>query len=528
MQPSIQEVHIPAPVGGLNTISAGTAMPPGDCVQLVNMVSGEHGLRARLGYKQHSAVNAQVRTLMPYVGGSANGSKDRLFAVTSQGIEDVTASTATNFVGFGSDVGAAGFGVCHAFTTAAGNFLAYCDEVNGLYVYTESTGAWTKVTEGVGVLQVSNVNPANFCFVMVWKSRLWFVEKDTNNVWYLAAGAISGAATKLPLAQSAQFRQGGDVIGLWNWTLDGGSGIDDFLVACTRGGDVAVYQGTDPASPDTFALKGTWNAGAFVAGRRVATSFGGDVMLLTRSGLRQLSQLVAGGDGQQTYATAKISNLFNALTLQHGDKLGWAIYLHPEENALIVTVPKNSDVYGQISTNQLVLSLWNRSWSRYESLPISAACTWGKKLYFGDTIGSVFVNDGYVDAVMLADPTDFDPVHWAVLTPFSNLGTVRKKQVQLLRPTTLSDSTMDKLAVEARYDYDLSGIADQTEAAASGNVWGVALWDAGTWTDDSLPASPARGATGLGSKVAVSLKGTARSRTTLVGVDVLYTTGGYL
>lgn len=527
----MQAAYIPAPMGGLNTIAAGTAMPEGDCVQLWNMVNGEHGLRSRLGTREWctgltGTLDNQVRSELPFAGSSADGTDDKLFATTSTGIWDVSSSSAspTQVLAFTSATGDAGYGVCHAMVTAAGHFLLYADEENGYHVYTSSTDTWAKVALGGGGTEVSGVDPGELCFVMVWKSRVWFVQRDTTKAWYLAAGSIYGTATALDLDRSAQFRAGGELVGLWNWTLDGGIGIDDHLVCVSRGGDVAIYQGSDPSDAATFALRGTWSVGAFPAGRRVATNLGGDLLLLSKSGVRQVSQLVTGGEGSGVYQTAKIANLFNSLTLTRSELPGWALYLHPEDNALIVAVPTTSGN----DTEQLSQSLWSRGWSRYRDLPLFSAAVWGKKLFLGTADGRVLVNDGYVDGVTLADPSSYTPVQWSLLTPFRNLGNGRQKQVQMIRPTLLAESTSVFYEAEARYKYDLSEIDDVALGTTYGDVWDTGVWDTATWSSDYQPTQSATGAAGMGVDVAIALRGTATSRTVLVGMDVLFTQGGFL
>lgn len=527
-----QQVNIPAPVGGLNTISAGSAMPPEDCVQLYNMVAAEYGLRSRLGSREWctgltGATDDEVRTVLPFTGSTKNGSKNRLFATTSTGIWDVSASTdaPVQVLAFPIQVGEAGRGISHGMTTGGGHFLLYCDEENGYHVYSETTDTWVAVAMGGGGSEVSGVDPANFCFVTVWKSRAWFVEKDSAKAWYLDAGSIFGTATMLNLDRAAQFRAGGGLVGLWNWTLDGGVGIDDFLVAVSGGGDVAIYQGSDPAEATTFALKGTWQAGALPAGRRVATNFGGDVLLMTKSGIRPLSQLVVGGDGAGTYATQKIANLFNSLMLTRSELPNWAMHIHPEDNSIIVTVPTDT---GQ-ATEQLAQMLWNRSWSRYRDLPIFSAGVWGKKLHFGTADGRVCINDGYVDGITLADPNSYTVVQWAALTAFQNLGNARQKRVQMIRPTVLSDGVAPTFQAEARYRYDFREIDSVTETATvSGNAWDAAVWDTDVFGGDYQATQVVRGAVGMGVDVAIAIRGIAKARTVLVGIDVAFDQGGFL
>jgi hypothetical protein len=596
-RPTSQAIHLPAPVGGLNTVSAGTAMPATDAVQAYNLVAAEYGLRSRFGSREWAigltgASDNIVRTMLPFYGPAGSGANDRLFVTTSSGIWEVTDSgvviegdwqpdtvygagqfvnndvtlyicitggmsdtvggpTGTDeyiidgscvwrYVGltasypqptlaiaFSSTAGDAGYGVCHAMVTVAGSFLLYCDEVNGYYVYTQTTDTWAKVAMGGGAGEVSVVDPANLAFVTVWKSRVWFIEKDTANAWYLDAGAIYGAATKLPVgtsAYSAQARAGGPLVGLWSWTLDAGSGIDDHLVAVNAGGDLAVYVGTDPDTADAFGLKGVWSLGAIPAGRNIATRLGGDLLILTKSGIRQLSQLVTGGDGANQYATAKVSNLFNSLMLSRSSLKGWSMVLHPEDNSLVVLVPTVDGA----NTEQLAMQLWNRSWSRYRDLPIFSACVFGGKLYYGTVDGKVGVNDGYVDGITLLDPSSYTPVQWAGLSAFQNFGNGRQKRVQGIRATVLSEDNQPQFEVDARFGFDFTEIASVSGVNGGGNVWGSGVWDTAVWAGEFSPTQQVRGASGMGVDVAIAFRGTAVSRTVVVAFDVMLEQGGLL
>ncbi len=528
--PTAQAITLPAPVGGINAISPAAGMPPTDCVVLWNMTAAEYGLRVRLGSREWctgltGAADDLVRTVLPFTGSTVSGSKNRLFATTSSGIWDVTSSSAapTNVRTFADTTGNAGYGVAHVVVTSAGHFLLYCDEVNGLYVYTESTDAWAKVAEGVGATQISGVNPASFCFVASFKGRVWFVQKDTATAWYLAAGSIFGAATTFPMG--SKFKAGGHLVGLWNWTYDGGSGLDDALVAVSQGGDVLVWRGSDPAYAQTFSINGVWTVGPPPAGRNIGTTLGGDLLLLSRSGLIPMSRLVSGVALEPTqYATGKVSNLFNAAMLSKASLTGWSMVLHPEDASLVVTVP----TVAATATEQLVMSLAAKSWSRYRGLPIYSAASWGGKLYYGTTDGKVGINDGYVDGVTLSDPNAYSPVAWSLVTAFQNLGSPRQKQVQLIKPTFLSESATVAYGAEARYRYDFTE-ATELETVGSGlAAWDSGVWDSAVWAGEYSPTQQVGGAVGIGSDVAIALRGQSTVRTILAGVDVVFTVGGLL
>ncbi|WP_199741923.1 hypothetical protein [Corallococcus sp. CA047B] len=521
---------MPVPMGGLNSISAGSAMPPSDCVRLFNLVPAEQGLRSRLGWREWctgltGSADNFVRSLHAFTGSAANGASNRVFAVTSTGIWDVTSSSTspTQALAFPVTTGDAGYGYSTVMVAAGGHYLLYCDEVNGYHVYSESSGTWTAIAFGAGPSEVGGVNPSNLVHVHVFKNRVWFVERDTGNAWYLATGAIYGTATSLSMGR--QFRAGGPLVGLYSWTYDGGSGMDDSLVGISNGGDVVIWQGTDPASD--FALRGVWQVGAPPAGRDLAASVGGDCWLLTRFGLQPISQLVVGANSEVASSqlpTAKVASLFNNAMQGKAAKKGWAMRLHPEDATLLVMVPTED---GQ-ATEQLVMALAPRSWSRYRDLPIYSSCVLSGKLYYGTVDGKVGINDGYVDGRTLADPNSYTAVQWALLTSFQNLGSASMKQVQMVRPTFLTEGSAPSYNAQARYRYDFTELASVSQAANTGSLWDVGTWDSAVWAGDYQATQNVTGTTGLGGDVAIAMRGTAITRTVLVGIDVFFTVGGLL
>ena len=573
-----KSVHLAAPIGGDNTIAAGVDMPVTDSVYCYNMIGAEYGLRTRLGWREWvTGLGEQVRSLLPYTGGTQDGSGSKLFACTESGIWDVSASTATptRIVTFGIQNDVSGWGVSTVFVTLAGHFLCYCDEANGYYVYSESNGTWVHVASAAsaewvtgtvygagarvtsagvsyvtaaggtagataptgsgtgiddgGVLwdyspSVGGVDPANLAFVVAWKNRLWFVEKDTANGWYLPLSSIFGTATRFNFGN--RFKAGGDLRGLWSWTYDGGSGIDDALVAVSGGGDVVIYRGTDPSSANTFALQGVWFVGAVPQGRRLCTDFGGDLLVMSSIGIMPVSKLVIGNvvyDRSQ-YQTFKISNLFNQLQAATSTLKGWSMRLHPQDACLMVLVP----VAVNQSSQQLVMSLTTKGWHRYRDLPMGlAAEPWGGTLYFGTEDGRVCVNDGYVDGILLADPNAFTPIQWAMLSSFQNMGSPNRKRVQTIRPRVLSQGGNVTFRARAQFDWDLTEMDPVTALAAGGpGAWDTAVWDIAKWGGNYGTQQQTFGSVGIGSAVAIAIRGCSSSRMTLTGIDVSVDVGG--
>lgn len=515
---------LPAPTGGLNAFSPAMGMPPTDCMLLRNMLAADNGLRVRLGEREWvtgltGAADSLVRTIIPYAG--ATSSATRAFATTSSGIWDVTDSTdAPSLVfAFTSTADDAGHGVWHAYNTTAGGFLWYADEENGLHIYTESTDTWAEVDP----LDLTGVDPGDLVFVTVFKGFPMFVERDSKNIWILPVNSITGAASRLGVGYKAQ--SGGYVVGLYDWTYDGGAGLDDALIVVLSGGDAMLFQGTDPTDSSDFGNRGVWSVGKTPAGRRLGLSYGRDMFLLTRAGIVSMLALTNGGTGDQLYATAKIQNLFNRLMLSRGDVRGWDMVVHPEESALVVTIP----VADGVATTQLAMALATRSWSELGDLDVYACAVCEGKLYFGTTDGRVCINDGNVDGVTLADPDAFTGIAFSGIGAFQNLGTGTQKQVGLIRPYFQSESTRPTFSVGARYDFNLTELDTVAYvASASGSAWDTGTWDDIVWGGAYSTTTAVRGSSGMGANVAVAWRGVSVDRTVLVGFEISYSTGGML
>jgi hypothetical protein len=616
-----QQAHVPAPIGGINSISGASAMPVSDAIYAWNVLAGEYGLRVRMGWKEFANnlsgfADSEVRTILPFSGSTT--ARSRLFAVTSNQIRDVTAGgTAPTLVysGFTSYGAGAGFGSALSFANDNDRVLLYCDEENGLIAYRESLDSWTEYlgnnittilwepltsyavgtvvgnvdaggsggfstwecvtagtsTTGAGPLNASidaahhvadgtvvwistasgtgapkegwtystsiyamgtsvadqnargSTWPASFRHVCNFKQRLWFVEADSTRGWYLEPNATAGTATSFDFAP--RFRNGGNLRGLYEWSYDGGSGMASSLVAISDEGDVVVYQGTDPADANDWAIKGSWSVGAIPAGRRIATEYGGDLLILSMTGIVSMSKLVlSSATAEDQTAGSKIANLFNQLAASSRRELrGWSIQIHPADNSLFVTVPTSAGA----ATEQLAMSYGSKGWGRYRDLPILSCAPWAGVMYFGTVDGQVCANDGYLDEVLLAAPTTGTAIQWSVLGGFSSLGNMSQKQVKLLRPILLGGSNAPALEATARYDYDFSEPTSPTAGTATAG-WDYGTWDTSTWDGDYAAAAPLGGAVGMGRHVAIAVRGESTTRTVYVGCDVTFEQGGPL
>jgi hypothetical protein len=520
-------VPIPAPTAGINAIDGLAEMGPRDAIYSYNFHPGQYGLKVRTGY-QEWATNIGVanggRTIMPYLGSSA--AENVLFATSKEGIFDISAS-GNSFVAmttFAIQDDTSGYGQYSQYTTNAGQFMLYCDESNGYYYYDEGTGTWSKPTLGGGAGQVSGVDPANLVAVCNHKERLWFVERDSGSAWYLAPGSITGAATEFNFG--SRFKKGGYLVNLYNWTVDGGEGLDDYLVAVSSAGDVLVFKGTDPSSATTWGLHGSWFIGQLPIGRRVGGSIGGELYLLSSYGVLPISRLLSGAvvQEQATAISERITPLIKSQMDNLRTEYGWEIQLIPRENILLVSVPQITG----IDPIQFVQSTEKKGWGMYRHIPYFTGAEWQGNFYFSDGAGTAYTLSGTVDNLSLDGSTSND-IEFSLLTAFADLQPVAGfKRVHFTRAIFLAAGAPG-YDVRVIYDYEIQE-ADPSTAVPTigGSVWDAATWDNDVWGGGAVTAQTPIGGSGMGRAVAVALRGQTNVETTLVRLELICDGGGLL
>lgn len=524
--PELKCVPVPAPNSGINAVDNLLSMGdrgPEDSIFQYNIIPSSYGCKVRSGYRTWcSGVGTEVRTLLPFTGTITS----KLWAMGPLGIYDVSVSAvgpALNTAFPASDA-TSGYGQWTNFTTLAGVFALYCDETNGYYVFDAGAGTWAKVAMGGGATQISGVDPALFVQPVIFKSRVWFVEKSSARAWYLPVGSVFGAATVFNFGN--KFKHGGTLVALFNWTVDGGEGTDDYLVAISSGGDVVIYRGNDPATATDFLQHGQWYIGPPPAGRRVAGAFGGELYLLSAYGIVPLTRLIAGALIQQDdiYLSRKITPLINQQMLASRLTYGWEIKLISTENILFVSVPKRVGFdYSQFAQN-----LNSKGWAVYRDFPYFTGDTWEGTFYFADSTGKVLIHDGSQDAVDITGANGIS-IEWSALSVFQEYGEVGKYKItQFIRPVFLS-SQSPSYSVEARYDYNLSEVLPPPVAPVfSGSVWDVGIWDLALWGGELAEIENPVGGSGIGRNIAVAINGSSAAPTILIRYDLMFTTGWQL
>lgn len=532
-QPTSQPSFFPPSIGGLNAFDSLVGMAETDAIRLINAIPTPYGLDIRPGYVEW-AINAgnEVRTIIPFEGQVAGGDADRLFAVTPAGIYNATANLETSPTQVADFYDPepdpyptqAGRGVYTHFTSdAAEHYLFYADGDAGLWVYEESTDAWTKYTTSE---ITAGIDPVDCAFVMSHKQRIWLVPKESADAYYLGVDSIAGASTKFTFG--SKFTKGGTLVGLWSWSLDGGAGIDDYLVAISSSGDVLVYAGSDPSLTD-WALVGSWYVGEMPNSRRVVLEQGGSFYILSSYGLVDLRALMQGEDLANEIRVSPARKVSRLLAEDvKGNLLSplWQITAYSTDNLALVVHPQESTR----PYKQLVQQTLTKGWCYFEKVPMLCADEWQGRMYFGTADGKVMLYGGNLDGTQV-DGTPGAAREYDVLTSFSPLeaNRIQYKNVHHVRALLLASGNYT-INLKAVYDYDirgkapLPGVAQTTDVA----IWDEDSWNLSVWGGSAVPKEFIVGDFGIGRAVAVATRGYTTGFLSILNWDVLYTRGGPL
>ncbi|HXC38414.1 MAG TPA: hypothetical protein VN667_05665, partial [Burkholderiales bacterium] len=361
-------VSVPAPVGGWNSRDALSDMSPTDAVSLVNWFPTTTTVNLRFGCASFATgLPGQVETLMAYAGAAAN----KLKAISGGSVYDVTS---------GGAVGAAEISSLsnsrwqfQNFATTGGNYLIMVNGQDNYRVYDGS--AWHKDGDGAPY-DITGVASSSLIDAHVFKSRLWFVQKNTLKAWYLPISSIGGAASALDL--SSVFQRGGTLTAMGTWSLDAGYGMDDYAVWITSKGEVAVYQLSDPASPSGIKLIGLWQIGSPI-GTRCFMKFRGDNLIICQDGVYPMSAALQSSRlDPRVSITDKIQYAVSEVISQYSGNFGWQLLQFPKENMIILNVP-----LGAGSQQQYVMNTITGAWCNFTGWPANCWELFQDNPYFG-------------------------------------------------------------------------------------------------------------------------------------------------
>lgn len=441
---------LPAPTKGLKASTSLMTMNAQNAVVLENFIATPEGLETRDGYVNHvTAFTQTVNRLHVY---NASNGAESLWATTSTGIY---AATTAGVMPAASIALTNGYTVSTAIATGAGNYLLLVNGVDTLKQYDGAT--WTSVASFGGTAT------SLYSYIETYRQRIFLAKRQSLEIEYLGANAIAGAATNYPLG--AIFRQGGYIIALGTWTIDGGNGPEDNLAVLTNKGEVAIFAGSDPA---TWALKGVYYIGQPI-GTTPFFKYGGDILIITASGIFPLSQAVQSAAIDRVQRVSQdIQPLLTAAATAYGSVEGWQIISQPNFPFLLLNIPSSPIV------RQAVMHGQNLAWTFLSGWQATCFALMNKELYFG-TATSVCRVNGVSDNGTNITST--------VLQAYNRFGYQRDKITTLAKAYF---SSTGEFAYSMGMAPNFLTPAEVTNInLASGlppSLWGSGLWGSAIWT----------------------------------------------
>ena len=374
---------------------------------------------------------------------------------------------------------------------------------------------------------IGGVDPQDLIHIYSHQKRIWFVEKDSTNAWYLPSEQVSGVAVSFN--PGINWTRGGYLNQIITWTIDDGNGADDHLVFISSNGEASVYQGIDPSSVDTWSLQGVYYIGAPV-GRRSAVRYGGDIAILTQHGLVMLSALLQSTKVNPTDQDQgrMIQQLVSANVSENGSIFGWQPFVYPGANMFFLNMPANSTTRFQFAMNDITMA-----WSEF--IGYDALC-WElhTELPFYGTNGKVCraweqYTDGAVIDSLTGEVTPGDDIQWQVQTAFSQFGMPGyQKHFKMVRPIVMSSGRVSiSIACNTEYTFRnplapvyLSGLG---LGVWDSSIWGNAYWDGGLSTYKRWAVIQ-----GIGTAASLRMLGRSDSETYFASLDWLFEKGGIM
>lgn len=499
---------MPPPVGGWNRRDAIPLMDEKDAIKLDNWIPDTNAVHLRSGYATHATIAATataVESLIPY--SPPNTATAKLFAAIPTAIYDVTAAATASSTAVAVSSLTSGRWQHAQMTNTAGTYLMMANGADAPRLFDGTTWSTASVT-------ATGLTTTNIVSITNHQNRLWLVEENSLNIWYLAVSAKAG----IPVPFGLPFRKGGKLMAMGSWSRDGGAGPDDYAVFVSNRGECLIYAGDDPSSATTFGLVGVFNIPE-VIGRRCLINAGSDLGILTSQGLVPLSGILGmtqGAAGRVSF-TDKISGAFREQYQASGTSFGWQCIEYPKQNLLIINVP----IAERTTQYQFVMNINTGAWCRFTGINAGCWALLGDVLYLGGNDGVVRKFDsGHLDGTSNITGT--------VQSAYSVFGTQHNKRFTLARPLFLAPTGYNP-PVTMQTDYDTSDPAVAVVAAAAGGTqWDAAQWDSFQWAGGAVPSLGWQGVSGEGRAASVAFGVSAREELVYNGCDIGFERGNYL
>nr|WP_250809336.1 hypothetical protein [Neorhizobium tomejilense] len=438
-----------------------------------------------------------------------SGNLQALFAANENEIADITSAPTNKLTGMTSG----DWSVVQFVNTDGQAFLRGVNGTDTPFVYDGSTFSTSPaLTFAVGVTVTAN----QMARVWTYKNRLFFIQKDSMDAWYLPVNVMGGELVKLPLA--GVFNRGGSLLFGSSWSIESGDGPNEYCAFVTTEGEVAVFAGANPGDADTWQKIGVYRIGKPL-GAKAFFRGGGDLIISTSIGVVPLSQAM-----QRDYAalssTAISYNIETAWnsTVAERDSVPWCCEIWPEKQIAVIALPTLTGTAPQM----FVVNTRTGAWSNWTAWDGNCLEVFNGRLFFGSRNGKIV--EGFTGG------TDQGMPYTSTYIPlFEDMGNpLSKKIIRMARAVLRTAiSTEVQLTIQADYIINLP-VAPSAPLIPSLNEWGAAVWGQSVWGEGRVKEIQQdwESVTGEGSAIAPCARITSGASipldTEIVRIDLTY------
>ena len=492
---------IAAPTRGLILSENFAFMKPGGALVCDNWVPTQRGVKLRGGCVRWCELpeTTPVISAFEYISGNT----ERMFAANVSKLYDVSGTPTLVKDGQGSGNYAAA-----QMSNAAGEWLVTVNDAgdpplrfNGLTwetldaAYTPPVGMPSKITVNLTTYPDAKViDGENLVYVWKYRNRLFFIELNSMNAWYLPLNSVGGELHMIPLSGSAA--HGGTLMFGAVWSLDAGDGVDDKCVFVTNLGEVLIFTGSDPANANNWRQEGRFQLDPPM-GMNAHINLGGDLLIATTDGIVPLSAAI----NREAEALDLAKTTYNIRSLWRDEaeekrEWAWSMKRWDEYGGMFVTFPGGRPGYRLCA----VVNTGTAAWCRFPGWDATCFIKMRENLFFG-------TQDGII---MHADRSGYDDGQPFVATLVGNWGALQSQpsevtwhQARAVFLAQTGEPFVPQLSACVNFVVAPPPPPDAGIDVDTIDVWGQGKWNDAKWDQLTLP-KPALRNTGW---VSVGLSG---------------------
>lgn len=318
---------------------------------------------------------------------------------------------------------------------------------------------------------ITGIDTSSLSYVWSYKNRLFFIEKDSLNAWYLPIDQVGGALTKFPMG--GVFPAGGSLMFGASWSLDssGDGGLSEQCIFVTTEGEVAVYQGDNPSTAATWSKVGTYRVGKPL-GPLAWIRAGGDIVISTDIGKVPLSQAI-----QRDYAALSPSAVSYPIETAWNEAVAlrrsayWNCAVWAEQQMVVVALP----TVNEQTPAMYVANARTGAWANFTGWSGTCLEVFNGRLFFGSQNGKI------IEALVtgLDQGSTYTATYVPLFTDLGNSGAL--KIAEIARVVTRSAQDINpQLSVMLDFVVDLPA-APSSAPIPAGSEWDVGVWGESVW-----------------------------------------------